>query len=140
MSKGGDWANSVGVGVEEKCLCGPLIEHVPYPEVLVAKAYSPTGKVRISARIAARLRTDRGVHRTSIWSSTQDASPASLRFSCPSCSRLGITLVLMDNALRPMQAVVLRLSCMSKVGQKSTSCILAYKSKLVLVRGKLHVR
>lgn len=45
MSKGGDWANSVGVGVEEKCLSGPIVEHTPYPEVLVAKAYSPTGKV-----------------------------------------------------------------------------------------------
>lgn len=66
MSKGGDWANSVGVGVEEKCLRGPLVEHVPYPEVLVAKAYSPTGKVRIFAHIAAWLRTDSGVHRTLI--------------------------------------------------------------------------
>lgn len=48
MSKGGDWANAVGVGVEEKCLQGPLIEHAPYPEVLVAKAYSPSGKVSVS--------------------------------------------------------------------------------------------
>jgi hypothetical protein len=45
IMQGGDWARTVGVGVEEKCMTGPLLKYVPYPEVLVAKAYSHTGKV-----------------------------------------------------------------------------------------------
>jgi len=45
MGKGGDWANTIGVGIEEHIKAGPLLEHVPYPEVLVAKAYSHTGTV-----------------------------------------------------------------------------------------------
>lgn len=44
--QGGDWATTVAKGPPETALQGPILDSAPYPQVLVAKAYSHTGKVK----------------------------------------------------------------------------------------------
>jgi len=38
-----DWLHMVTKGVPDHCFLGPLLEEVPFPEVLVAKAWSHDG-------------------------------------------------------------------------------------------------
>lgn len=42
--EGGDWANLVRHGPPKSALSGPILDSAPYPQVLVAKAFSHTSK------------------------------------------------------------------------------------------------